>query len=117
MLILADLIDQNHGIAHDHAHQGNHAGGRHKAKRRTTDQQADGDADHAQRRHGNHHEAAADAVELHHQQGKDHHDHEREACRDGLFSFGGFLDRAAHFDAETRWQLGANGIELRVDGR
>src|SRR5260221_9751147 len=113
--VLLDLVHQNHRVAHDHAEQRDDTQVGDKAERHVPGQQDECHADQPERGSQQHHDGLLETLELDHQQSKHRNQHQRHYRDDRILALGTFLDGAGHFDAVVLGQLGAQGVELRLD--
>ena len=115
--VAVDLIDQDDGVAHDHAGKRDQAEQRHEAERPVGDEQRASRADQAERRGHEHQREPREALQLDHQQ-RQHRDRHHGEHRDQRgVRLGALLDRAAGLDAIAVGQRGLDRLQLRQRSR
>ncbi len=96
--VALDLVDQDDGVALDHAHERDHAQQRHEAERPAEQQQRARHPCDAERTSEEHQQGAAEAVQLEHEQREGDEQHDGHARRDGGGALGAFLHGAGDLD-------------------
>ena len=100
--LVLDLIDEDHGVADDHACECDDPEDGDEAHRRARGEERDGDPDETERRHADHHGHLAEAAELHDEYGKHQRDHQRKLGQQSGVALPALFDRAAGLDQRAR---------------
>jgi hypothetical protein len=111
--ILLDLVNQDHGIAHDDPGEGDRAQQRDEPERLAEDQQRKRDADQPQRSRQDHHQRTREAPQLDHQERQHGQQKHGKAGGNRLLATRRILDRATLLDPVSQRQRCANLVELR----
>ena len=111
------MIDEDHRVAHDHATERDQAEQRGKSERCIEDKQKAGISDQAEWCCRKHQEELGEALQLDHEQGQHHQEHDREDLEQSRVRLAALLDRAAHLDSVARRQSIDQRLQLRQDCR